>query len=303
MEKLPLSNARITASNVPNDIYSMSLFPRGNPTYVHSRSSLMEFYRNPRRWVDGYVVEETDSMDFGSIVDAMVSGAFEERYAVCPKNYTNNKGKEMPWNWNANACEAWRDERPDKKPVKHDDHAEALAAKNALIAHTTIKSLIECSMHQVMVMADFVDKPTGITVPIKALIDFAPSNDNPAFRNGLADLKTSKSANPEDWRRDVFKRNYHAQAALYLDVWNAATGEARDTFWHVVVENIPPFYVMDPVPMLSQEFIDMGRTKIFSALREYCDALVTGEWRGYRPATVISGFQVIEPLPFMVEQI
>ena len=72
------------------------------------------------------------------------------------------------------------------------------------------------------------------------------------------------------WRSKVFKFNYDAQAALYLDVWEVATGEDRQDFKHIVQESYAPYQTQ--LRLISAEFLEIGRMKYQKALRSTANA-------------------------------
>lgn len=65
----------------------------------------------------------------------------------------------------------------------------------------------------------------------------------PKSRRYLVDLKTSTSADPEDFRRAVVNWGYHQQAAWYLDGVNHVLGVRPERFAFVVVAKTPPYLV------------------------------------------------------------
>lgn len=289
-------DAKIVGDDVDPAIYAKETHERGEAGYVISRSSLMTFAHCPARWLAGYQQKATDALDFGSLADTLFlqPHRFLERYAVKPLTYKNDKGEEKPWNGNSNVCRAWLDDcgKSGKLPVHAEDVAEA---KLALRRIDTIRE----TRNQVEIRATYQDaedisgEGTTLTVPVKALIDIVP--DAPA--DWLADYKTSISAHPRAWAKAVNQYNYDAQGAFFLDLFNAATGEERKEFRHIVQENYPPFEVGRRT--LSAEFLSLGRDKYLKALRLYCKCLKTGVWPSYDAP---SEWTVTEPELWMIGQ-
>jgi hypothetical protein len=152
-----------------------------------------------------------------------------------------------------------------------------------------------------MVIGEYHDEETGIMVPLKSLIDIVPSasSDN---AKALADLKTCVSASPPAWTKAVSDHDYDAQSALYLDLFNAATGQERVEFLHVLQESYAPW--QPGKRMLSAEFIELGRVKYLDALKRYCQCLAANSWPGYETGKmVLNGWQLTEPLAYMVGKI
>lgn len=295
--KNPFRNARVVSYNTDPAEYHRCECGRGNPKFVLSRSSLLEFYRCPARWHAGYQQDDTASLRWGSLIDALVLGG-AGRFTIRPATYTSAAGEEKPWNSRSKTCRAWLDEHADTEVVPAEEFRAAKDAVQCLTDDPEISSLLSVSRKQVLVCAEYHDADTELVVPIRGLIDLVPPFTAPTWGTLLADLKTCACAAPDYWARHVRKFGYHVQGAMYLWLWNAATGESRDTFLHVVQENYPPYHVRKPLPILSQSYLELGQAIVVDALRQYCACLRSGEWPGY-PTTnlVYQGFEIIEP-PF-----
>jgi hypothetical protein len=92
----------------------------------------------------------------------------------------------------------------------------------------------------------------------------------------LADLKTTKDASPDAFAATAYRLKYHWQAALYLDVMTAASGETYDEFYFIVVERDPPHRV--EVYRLGAAEIEQGREEYRAALAMYADCEQTNNW-------------------------
>ncbi len=298
----PLTNAKVIGAGINPEDYHRQSVHRGDPQYVMSRGDLMEFAHNPRRWRAGYEGNGSTSTEWGSLIDGLVldSGKFSERFKVTPETYTNEKGEVKDWNWNANVCKAFKKEAGSATVVKHELKLKADAAVAVLFSNPVIKDLIEQSDHQVFVVAEYHDKATGLTIPIKRLIDIVPHEGNQsAFGKSLFDLKTAASAATRPWTNSVFEHGYHVQAAMDLDAYTVATCEDRVDYRHVIQESYEPWEC--DMCILSAEFVELGRIQYVTALNNYCKALSTGEWPGYSAQTVIEGCRLIEPASFMIK--
>lgn len=276
---------------------------RGDPAFVMSRGELKALDNCPQRWFDGLKENDTDSKEWGSLIDALaLSDNYEKHYAVCPETYRNDKGEEKPWNWNANACKEWREAQNGKVPLKHEEAKEAYRAIERLFADEQIAALIRSSRKQVMLTAEYHDKATGLVIPTRVLIDLAPELSSP-FAKCLADLKTDRNAAPRAWQRKVYDEWYDAQAAMELDHWNAAKGECRQEFRHIIQENYPPYQTAKRV--VGDDLLSVGRSKYLNALKRYCQCLKTGEWPDYDIAAtnadlVIDGWLYVKAEPWMI---
>lgn len=288
--------------------YVKNEFRRGDRNFVMSRSSLIEFSENPAKWICGGKFDDsTDSTEWGDVVDclALTPDDFEKRFAVCPATYPDTKTKEpKPWTNAANFCKAWNAEveASGKTAVKASVYESAKQAVEVMFQNEDIRQLIACSEKQVFISAVWMDEKTGVQIPVKCLADMIPNREHIRFGGWIPDLKTTQSAKPSEWTKSVNKFGYDVQSAFILDMFNAATGEERHTFAHVVQENSAPYYCLDPIPILSSEFIELGRTKYQNALAYYAHCLSTNKWPGYISNRILFGSQLIEPLPWMTTQ-
>ena len=309
----------------PSD-YRSETAKRGEPDYVIGRSSLMEFAWCPKRWIDGYEGEETKATEWGDLLDCLflTPWQFKSRYSVSPENYSS-KGMECPscgsvtdsktcrkcatarievvikkpWDKHAEYCSDWELEQGSKKIIKSKLFGPACDAVKVLEANPEVGGIRMVSKTQTMATASYFDDETGVTVPLKILIDLLPQADS-IWGKALCDLKSSESAAMRPWRAKCKKYHYDAQAALYLDVWTATTGEDRTDFLHIVQESYSPYQT--ELRMMSAEFIEIGRADYQKALKKYCQCLKTGIWPGYEGSHLDwRGWQLTEPEPWMVQ--
>lgn len=301
--KNPFKDGKIISVNTDPKVYHANK-ERGAKDFVMSRSDLMEFNRCPVRWRKGFAHKKTEDMEWGELLDAttLQPDSFSKLYAVTPELYPaepKKKGdpvEEKPWNWNANYCKAWKQNvlAQGRFPVHYETMTEVLTARAALLDNPMIAELLNQSDRQVMCMATYHDEATGLDIAVKILIDICPHLDSQKYHACLADLKSGGSADPAKWEYHVDDFNLHAQAALYLDVYNAATDEERTSFLHPCQENYPPYH--SELHLLDQTYIELGRMKYQQALKNYAKCLYTNEWPGY-PGTKLAGFTLIVPPP------
>lgn len=100
-----------------------------------------------------------------------------------------------------------------------------------------------------------------------------------AYKPGLiGDLKTTNDADPNEFGNTAFNFGYFISAAMYTDVWKAATGEDVE-FVFVNVEKKAPYLVS--VTHLTQADLNKGRVMIERAKRIYAECVKNNEWPGY----------------------
>lgn len=303
---------------------------RGDKRKVMSNSELKKFASCPSRWLRGQEKKETDSLEWGSILDCVLltPDLFERTYAISPETYPEKGMKcpscesvtdsakcrkckadrvevvtEKPWNRNATFCSEWESEQESKGMIvaKPDLCSEAHLAKSRIMADPLLSRFIKDSDTQVQVCVDWRDPDTGIVVPLKCLLDLVPKKGT-HFANMLADLKTACSGAPHAWAKAIFSNGYHMQAALYLDAYNLVTGEQRNVFGHVVQENFAPYEVARRI--LSDEYLQVGRDAYQQALSNYCQCLASNEWPGLDDADgmgqIIGGWRLVQPEAWMI---
>lgn len=301
-----LTDARIVGPVTHGD-YMRQDAGRGSSGFVMSRSELQNFAHCPSRWLLGYREEKTKEMGWGDLLDCALftPDAFDSRFTVAPKTYFapgKKKGHpviEKPWNRNAAACWEW-EEKQTGTVVKSTEYDAVLEAVKLVTQDRSIFAMLSTAQFQVLIEAKYEDKATGIIVPLKGMVDIAPDSESAYYKNCLADFKTCNSAAPRTWAAQVNRYGYDIQSALYLDIWNAATGEERCEFRHVLQENFPPYQIGKRI--LSQEFLNIGRAKYQSALRLYCQCLATDTWPNYETGNmVIDGWSITEPEAWMLQ--
>lgn len=101
----------------------------------------------------------------------------------------------------------------------------------------------------------------------------------------LIDLKTVRSASPNDFGKTAHEFGYHQSAAHYIDGVKAATGEDLP-FHFVLVEKTAPYFVS--VVELDIEAVNIGRQLNDRAKRIYRECADSGNWPGYPSGELVS---------------
>ena len=307
----PFTNCRVVGSGINPEVYHAVTERRGHRDYPVSKSMLSEFASCPARWIRGYERPESKALTNGSLVDCLLltPEKFDHTYFVLPETYpapaTHAKvkkgeisaGDPLPWNSNASVCEAFVEANKGREAVKTKEYLEARSAVSTVLADSSLSEMLHLAQKQVMVVGEYHDRATGITVPAKALLDIVPAKDG-TFGKFRIDFKSCRSAAMRKWVRDCFDYGYGMQAAFHGDLHDAATGEDRPSFAHIVQESVAPYHVEKR--LLSVEFVELGRGQYMSALALYCRCLSSGVWPGYHADTVIEGFQLVQPEAWMV---
>ncbi len=297
-----LAKAKLQGVGVDSRKYHADNAKRGEKNFQMSPSALKEFVRCPARWVKGYSSPDSSAKDFGKLLDCMLltPGDFDSHYAIQPAEYRSKTGELKPWNNNADACRAWHAEQAGKEVISSQEFKNAGAALDSILADETLAAFVQACLTQVMVTGVWQDKDTGIEVPVRCLIDMVPRVAS-EFAKCLGDVKTTRNAGLEPFSRFAYAMDYHVQAAFDTDLYVAATGEDRNTWCMVLVENYAPW--QSAKRMLSQDFMDLGRSDYRRALALYCRCLKAGFWPGYDDTDeAVQGWSIVAPDPWMANK-
>lgn len=310
----PFTNAKIIGNDVDPEAYHQPNAQRGDPQLVVGRSDLVEVWNNPHRWRMGYERQDSDSTDWGNLMDAkvMAPAKFKERFAIQPATYPDKDGTPKPWHGGSSWCKQWLADHADKQTIKAEDNKLSDDALRSLYGDPEAKEFVKCSSKQVMVSATYETTvpaddsiqlaKTKLSIPVKILIDLLPAKEHEFFGKSIGDFKTCANAHVGPWSRDVFKYGYHVQAAFYLDVYRAAApDEERLEFRHILLESEAPWEVGKRI--LTQEFLVKGQERYLEALELYAWCLAANRWPNYdRPMpgrSVLRGWTLIAPEPWM----
>lgn len=228
--------------------YDLTATP-DNLTAPVSKSMLWQFIQSPYKWYHGQGFQTTDAMDFGSLVHCLcfTPDDVDNQYIVAP--YADFRKVE---------AREWRREQESTglTVVKEEDMLKAENMREHIMESEYVWSLGVCD-YEVAAFGKIQD-----TI-IKGMIDIVPHSDAK-----LVDLKTTKSIGSKwELQRKVANMGYHAQAALYLDLYNNATGEKRNQFEFVFVETDDPHEMA--VVSLTPNFIEKGRTAYLGAVNRW----------------------------------
>lgn len=93
------------------------------------------------------------------------------------------------------------------------------------------------------------------------------------------DLKSTKSASPEEFSKSIYQYRYHVQDAIYSDAYHWETGEQLKGFIFIAVENDTPHVTM--VYELDDFSKSIGRSEYRKNLITYAECLEKGSWPAY----------------------
>lgn len=282
--KTPFTDAKVfRIAPLPSE-YLYEKENRGSPAYAVRPHVLGEVLRNPRRWRNGYESPQGSGMAYGELLDclALTPNQWPKRFCTTPEFYERD-GERKAWRNDKRIPEVarWLESNEGKTVVSADLNGSVHAAIKVLRADEQVSALLDSGQSQVWVIGKYADSATGLVVPVKCLIDKVPDLSDPVLGDYLCDLKTCRNASPRRFARDVYDYHYDLQAAFDLDLYEAATGEGRSHWLHIVQENYPPYELRTPPPVLSEEFVERGRWLYRQALELYCRCVASGHWPGY----------------------
>lgn len=157
-----------------------------------------------------------------------------------------------------------------KSIIKADEHAEAMAMRDAIRSDSVAKRYIEFGEAEVALV--WTDEETGLLC--KGRVDWLCHD--PA--DVLADVKTSGNIESYRFCQSAAKLQYHLQTAFYSDGYKAITG--RDPEFKVIaVEQSDPHDVA--VYDMPPEVLDQGREDYRELLAKLRSHQSFGTWPGY----------------------
>lgn len=244
--------------NLGRTYYADGASPTNLNGYV-SKSILWDCFKanSPHKWMRSGPKKVTPAMALGRLVHTLLlePETFSDTFALSEFDSFRSK-----------AAQEWRDaqEAEGKIVITSDQHDLA----------RDMQGEIALAMEEVMPLG--YDAEVAVynhSLRVKGLIDAVPRNGGFLF-----DLKTTSEipADENAMERFILGRGYHWQAAMYLDLWNAATGEDRSGFTFLLAETNPACETA--VVNLSEKMIDTGRGEYQHALMMWQQCLKENKW-------------------------
>lgn len=199
--------------------------------------------------------------------DLVLDGVgWPDRYHVLPAGFSMAATKKFA----KEIAEKEAAEAAGKTILRAQDYDVVIGMAAAIKQHPIHKALGRGKAEQTIC---WKDEETGVWLRCRP--DFLP--DDNRF---VPDYKTTASAHPDDFSRDVTNFGYHQQAALYLDGIAAVFGqnEARQ-FYFIAQEKEAP-YVVQPFA-LDFDAVEWGRRLNRKAIRTFAECLKSNVWPAY----------------------
>lgn len=222
-----------------------------------SRSALSELKKSPLHYWDKYINPDREPsvsarpMVVGEAVHTLIleQDAFNSRFAVCKKlDLRRNEDKKYKMEFDIFA--------KGKHVINEEELYNISKIADCILAHETATKIIQGALIEHSVF--WTDPETGVAC--KARPDIWHKE-----HGIICDLKTSIDPSPEAFIHEVYKYDYHIQAAMQIDALQATTGILYTDFTYIVAPKTRPFYPY--IYTLSDNVIELGRTEYKTALK------------------------------------
>jgi len=238
-----------------------------------SKSGLDQIAKSPlhywARFLDPDRVwpEPTPAMRLGTALHTHVLelSKWDEQIAVAPGDI-NRRTKEGREQWAAFEAAAKR-----KTVITADDAAQVQAMAQAVYRHPAAAMLLGLA-GKAETTHMWTDASTGLDC--KCRPDWLTEDGSI-----VVDLKTTKSAKVQDFKRSVADYRYHVQAAWYLHGLEQSTGKRPEQFIFVCVESTWPHATA--VYAADEQMIEHGHDQAMRDLAKLAECKAAGNWPGY----------------------
>jgi len=252
-----MNNATIE-HNLGKAYYLRSASPRNLEAPV-SKSLLWDFNESPYKWRHSSGREATRAMDLGTLIHSAIlepEMPLTDIAAISP--YADFRTK---------AAQEWKaDQREMGRMIATEDDIRAASGCEQVFSEDYAQRFGVGYKSEVAVFAEI-----GAT-QIKGMIDLVPDG-----LDLLVDLKTTaRIGSLREITNTIISRGYHWQAALYLDLWSAATEEKRNRFVICFIEVSEPYE--SAWVEVSPELIEAGRAGYMNALAKWQSCVAVNVW-------------------------
>ncbi|MGH9811511.1 MAG: PD-(D/E)XK nuclease-like domain-containing protein [Candidatus Acidiferrales bacterium] len=246
-------------------------------------STLKHIDRSPAHYEHVLVTpdEDTDAKKVGRVVHV---AAFE------PERF---RGAIAVWEEGPRRGKAWEDfqrRNAGRELLTQNEYDRVAAMQKAVRANSLAQQYVAGGRGEVTMLwtyeAPGIGGLGGFSIPCKGRIDFDGER-------ALADLKTTRSAKPEEFERQAWSMKYHVQAAWYSDAYEQLTG-VRKPYVIVAVESEPPHIVQ--VYRVSEYLLKLGREDCLTWLARLNTCRREARWPAYA-----DGELELVPPPWAVE--
>jgi hypothetical protein len=234
-----------------------------------SKSLLWDFNDSPYKWRHSSGRESTHAMDLGTLIHSAILEPLiplSEVVSISPFQDFRTK-----------AAQEWKaDQKEMGRMIATDEDIRAASGCEQVFAEDYAQRFAGGTKTEVAVFATI-----GAT-QVKGMIDIVPD-----YLDLLVDLKTTaRIGGLREMTNTIISRGYHWQAALYLDLWNAASGEKRNRFVICFIEVTAPHE--SAWVEISPALIEAGRAGYMNAIAKWQSCVAIDVWpRQHEGITII----------------
>lgn len=234
-----------------------------------SRSALVSFKRSPLHYWHEYLragtvrPESSEAMVFGNALHCLVlePKEFHNRHYLFEKLERRSKAGK-------NYYDSYVTKAMNRQLISFEDYYKLEAMQKAIDNHPAAFKLIENAKYETSLY--WTDAETGILCKCRPDI---------WATNYIADLKTTFDASADVFQREVFKYNYHLQAAMIHEGIKNVTGEYIDDFVFIAIEKEPPYAI--GIYQLDKDALQQGVLDFHALLHGLKLCQESGQWPGY----------------------
>lgn len=232
-----------------------------------SKSGLWSLYSKTPAHFRYEVRKEKKDFEVGEAIHLAVlqPEQFDVRVMRGPKDRRGN-------NWKDFVAEA---SNTGRLLLTEGDFDKALEVRDVVHADAWLNAMIVSPHSQVEYSGFWKDEQTGVMCRCR------PDLYRPDL-GIMFDLKSTRSAEPDTFARDVVNYGYHAQEAWYSDGY-CGLGQSVEGFVFIALEKETPY--CRAVYELPPSIVEEGRVAMRKALDTYAQCAAVDRWPGY-PAGV-----------------
>lgn len=210
-----------------------------------------------------YQPDRTAAMQTGAFVHSLILENRQD-FAIQPETIEDENGVAVKWEGRKSICKEWKAKQT--QPVVTESESQNIfamvwACRGDKFAH----ELIEQGQAEVSLFAERDGR----------LFKCRPDWVGDDY---LVDIKTTQDANIEEFSKEIYKRRYHVQAALYMRICETL-GIAKERFYFIAIQKSNPPRIN--VRQLHESALDIGACELDDDLELLAECEKSGNWFGY----------------------
>jgi len=230
------------------------------PVRFHHLKAMARSARQARLKLEGSEQDETYAMERGTGCHALVFGT---QRVTCYDGKVR-RGKEY---------ESFEADNQDAIILTAAEYDKAQRMAEAVLFDPAAAPLLQGCVYEGTLLFDLEGRPCRVTPDIRHPVTH------------VADLKTCKSAQPEEFLRDARYRFYDAQVAWQRLGTQMALGYRPSAGYIIAVESAPPWEVT--VIEVTEARLDAGEERCREWLRRLLECEVDNTWPSYTGGKVV----------------